>query len=205
MMMPNNDFDVKTDELVFEEEVSSSSLYDKSGVSDLKYCDDEIRRKRTNILIGLSVFLILLSIFAVIIGFVLMDKELKSSTGDPVKYDLFVTYGNSYGKKTITFDRFRSYESAYVYSFSVKNSNPVLLDYGVNFVDIDNFNYFNLVDYKLILNNEAVASGSLDSVNLYEMYETEIASGEVHEYVLKLWSEDIKKDVSFSFKVDINT
>ena len=208
-MTKKNDFNVSTEDLIFEEEVGEEELHSKKNVSDIIYNDFSVKRRRTNFLIVLAVILIIISIISALMGFIYLDKDLKEKYNNPVttKYDLFVSHSNgSYGGSISSFSDYRSLNSAYMYKFTVSNNNSVNLGYLVEFI---NPNYGNdgvdmvLINYSLLKNNEIVSEGVLINSTSHQLFKTDILSNSSDEYVLKIWSYEIDKKLKFDFKVNV--
>lgn len=76
-MTKKNDFNVSTEDLIFEEEVGEEELHSKKNVSDIIYNDLDVRKRRTKFLIFLAISLIIISIISALMGFIFLDKDLK--------------------------------------------------------------------------------------------------------------------------------
>ena len=208
-MTKKNDFNVSTEDLIFEEEVGEEELYSKKNVSDIIYNDLDVRKRRTKFLIFLAISLIIISIISALMGFIFLDKDLKEKKVNSIitKYDLFVTHSNSsYGGSISSFSDYRSLNNAYLYKFDVTNNNSIALDYLVEFI---NPNYGNdgvdmtLINYKLLKNNEIVSEGVLSNSMTSKLFNTEILSNSRDEYVLKIWSYKMDKKLKFDFKINV--
>lgn len=208
-MTKKNDFNVSTEDLIFEEEVGEEELYSKKNVSDIIYNDLDVRKRRTKFLIFLAISLIIISIISALMGFIFLDKDLKEKKVNPIitKYDLFVTHSNSsYGGSISSFSDYRSLNNAYLYKFDVTNNNSIALDYLVEFI---NPNYGNdgvdmtLINYKLLRNNQIVSEGVLSNSMTSQLFNTDILSNSRDEYVLKIWSYKMDKKLKFDFKINV--
>ena len=132
-MTKKNDFNVSTEDLIFEEEVGEEELHSKKNVSDIIYNDLDVRKRRTKFLIFLAISLIIISIISALMGFIFLDKDLKEKKVNPIitKYDLFVTHSNSsYGGSISSFSDYRSLNNAYLYKFDVTNNNSIVCKLG---------------------------------------------------------------------------
>ena len=67
--MMRNDFDTRTSDMTFQEEVPENELHSKLGTSDIIYVDNGVRIRRTRFLIVLAIILILLSVISAFFGF----------------------------------------------------------------------------------------------------------------------------------------
>lgn len=208
-MTKKNDFNVATEDLIFEEEVKEDELYSKKNVSDIIYDDFSVKRRRINFLIVLAVVLIIISIISALVGFIYLDKGVKEKYNNPVttKYDLFVSHSNSsYGGSISSFADYRSLNNAYLYKFTVSNNNPITLNYLVEFI---NPNFGNdgvdmeLINYNLLKNNVIVSEGVLSNFSTSQIFNTDILNNSSDEYVLKIWSYDIDKKLKFNFKINV--
>lgn len=208
-MTKKNDFNVSTEDLIFEEEVGEEELRSKKNVSDIIYNDLDVRKRRTKFLIFLAISLIIISIISALMGFIFLDKDLKEKKVNPIitKYDLFVTHSNSsYGGSISSFSDYRSLNNAYLYKFDVSNNNSIALNYLVEFI---NPNYGNdgvdmtLINYKLLKNDEIVSEGVLSNSMTSQLFNTDILSNSRDEYVLKIWSYKMDKKLKFDFKINV--
>lgn len=208
-MTKKNDFNVSTEDLIFEEEVGEEELYSKKNVSDIIYNDLDVRKRRTKFLIFLAISLIIISIISALMGFIFLDKDLKEKKVNSIitKYDLFVTHSNSsYGGSISSFSDYRSLNNAYLYKFDVTNNNSITLNYLVEFI---NPNYGNdgvdmtLINYKLLRNNQIVSEGVLSNSMTSQLFNTDILSNSRDEYVLKIWSYKMDKKLKFDFKINV--
>lgn len=210
MNQKKNDFEVSTDDLVFQEEVKDEELHSKLGTSDIIYVDNGKVRRRTRFLIFLAIFLILLSIVSAIMGFVYMDKELKAEQNNTKvqKYDLFVTHSSgSYGGTIDSFSKYRDEKTAFSYGFSVSNNNPISLKYSIALNnstfgsdDVD----MSKINYKLYKDDQVIKEGNLFNSENNNLFAIAIPSNSTDKYVIKLWSSDLDKKLGFKFKINVN-
>lgn len=204
--MMRNDFDTRTSDMTFQEEVPENELHSKLGTSDIIYVDNGVRIRRTRFLIVLAIILILLSVISAFFGFAYLDKDANNNSGIVTKYDLFVTHSSSdYGGSIKSFTKYNSLDNAFAYDFSVSNNNPVSLKYSVDIENI-NFNAVNdisLINYALYRNDNVVSKGNLKNLVVNNVYTTSIGTNGSDKYVLKIWSSKLGDTLKFGFKVNI--
>lgn len=201
-----NDFDTRTSDMTFQEEVPENELHSKLGTSDIIYVDNGVRIRRTRFLMVLAIILILLSVISAFFGFAYLDKDANNNAGIVTNYDLFVTHSNSdYGGSIKSFTKYNSLDNAFAYDFSVSNNNPVSLKYSVD-IENTNFNAVNdisLINYALYRNDNVVSEGNLKNLVVNNVYSTSIGTNSSDKYVLKIWSSKLGDTLKFGFKVNI--
>ncbi len=202
----NDDYVSNTEELIFKEEVADEELHSKLGVDDHIY----VRKFfGAPFLIGLAIFLILTSLLAAILGLVVFDKEL---TGRPIgvfhnEYKLTVIHSNkAYGGTIKSFANYNNSGNSFTYHFNVENKNDVDLKYSV---ELENPNYGldsidqSKIGYMLLKNQQVVKNGSLSNSKTNDLYNVTISGKSVDAYELKIWGNNIDKDLDFSFAINI--
>ena len=202
----NDDYVTDTDELFFKEEVADEELHSKLGV------DDHIYVKKffgAPFLIGLAIFLILTSLLAAILGLIIFDKEL---TGRPIgvfhnEYKLTVIHSNkAYGGTIKSFVNYDSSGNSYNYVFNVENKNDVDLKYSIQ-LENPNYGLDNIdqskISYMLLKNQQVVKNGSLSNSKTNNLYDVTISGKSVDAYEIKIWGNNINKDLDFSFAINI--
>ena len=201
-----NDFDTRTSDMTFQEEVPENELHSKLGTSDIIYVDNGVRIRRTRFLIVLAIILILLSVISAFFGFAYLDKDANNNSGIVTKYDLFVTHSSSdYGGSIKSFTKYNSLDNAFAYDFSVSNNNPVSLKYSVD-IENTNFNAVNdisLINYALYRNDNVVSEGNLKNLVVNNVYSTSIGTNGSDKYVLNICSSKLGDTLKFGFKVNI--
>ena len=199
---------VSSESLTFEEEVKDIELHSKLDVDDHIYIRDNYSKIRTIVLIIICGLLILVSLFASIYGFNLVGNKINNDRYEYKNYNLIITHSSrSYGGTITSFEKYDTKEKAYSYDFSVSNSNPIQIKYSVELFNplygSDGVN-MKLINYSLLKNNKEVKSGLLVDALNNQIINSEIDSKEADNYTIRLWSNKIKKDLSFSFKINVN-
>ncbi len=204
--MMNEKNDIPSEALTFQEDVQENELHSKLDVDDRIFVTDNAGKIRRTIILVISGLLILLSLFSAIYGFNLIGNKI---TKYNVKnYNLVITHSSkSYGGTITSFENYNSKEKGYTYDFSVNNKNPISINY-----DIELFNPLfgsdkidmKQINYSLLKNGKEEKSGLLkDSIN-NAIYKTTIESDKIDNYQIVLWSNKIEKNLSFSFKINVN-
>ena len=194
-------------EEVFEEEVPSSNLYSKRDVDDHIYVYTGFKN-RVKFILLLALILIILSLLYAVFGYKYLNKEYNERQGmeTVIKYNLLVIHTNDlYGGYIKNFAGYTTSDDAYKYDFSVKNDNPVGLNYSIRInatTNVDDVS-FSMINYSLSKNNSIVSSGSLEDVIGKDIYLTEILSRNEDNYVLKIWSDKVTSNVSLTYKVNV--
>lgn len=200
---------ISSDDLTFQEDVQENELHSKLDVDDRIYIKTGVSRFRSVILLVISGLLILVSLFAAIYGFNLMGNKIKANRYDVKNYNLVVTHSSkSYGGTITSFEKYSTKDKGYTYDFSVSNTNSVPIKYNIELFNplygsdkVD----MKLINYSLLKNGKEEKSGVLkDSLN-NDIYSATIETSKNDTYQIVLWSNKIKKDLSFSFKININT
>lgn len=204
-MTQKSDIDNKS--LLFEEEVHEDELVDKKNVSDVVYVESENKIKH-KFLVVLAIVLLVLFIISCLLGFLFSDGKFGVLNGTVTnEYDLYVTHTNvDYGASNLAFEEHKTLNDAYVYDFSVNNSNSVNLEYSLELL---NTNFDNdgidmtMINYSLIKNGTEVVSGKLVDIQKNNLYSTTINKNSRDSYVIKLWSDSISKNMKFNFKINV--
>ena len=207
MNQKKNDFEFES--FVYEEEVPENELYSKVNVDDRIY----VKEKNVGVvkwLVVLAIILMITSLGSSLYGFLKLSDESAGGSGTETivtKYNLFVEHSNSfYGGKLKSFEKYSSLDKSFVYDFNVSNNNPAVLDYSIDFVN-SNFGNDNvdmsLINYSLMKNDVTVATGVLQNINNFELFHTDILSNTSDDYVIKIWSDKINKDLNFEFQINV--
>ncbi len=187
----------------FKEEVPEEALHSKIDVDDHIY----VSKKKiygAPVVGFLLVILFISLLFALIFGIVSLNSG--NSTPNVTKYSLVVAHSNDlYGGKIASFSEYNSPEKAYLYQFTVKNSNNIDINYYIklmnNKYDFEN-NDMTLIKYQLVKNDEVVIEGNLKNSKENDLFKQKISSNSSDKYVLKLWSTTTNK-LELDFKVTV--
>ncbi len=199
---------IPSESLTFQEDVSENELHSKVDVDDRIFIKSDASKVRSVVLMIVCGLLILLSLFSAIYGFNLMGDKIKKDRYNVKNYNVVVTHSSkSYGGTITSFEKYNSKENGYTYDFSVSNTNPISIKYNIELFNplygSDKVN-MELISYSLIKNGKEEKSGVLsDSMN-NSIYTTSIDTGKNDSYEIVLWGNKIKKDLSFSFKINVN-
>ena len=201
-MKQKSDYTDKTEVLTFNEEVADEDLHSKLGVDDHIY----VRKFFGGpFLVALGVILILTSLFALMYGLFNSDKYLDGRQIGVThsEYKLLVTHTTKqYGGTIDSFDKYNSLDKAFTYSFSVSNSNPIQLQYGISLTSLNNLK--DDVHYQLVRNNQVVEEGLVNNKDTDTIYNTSISSSTVDKYEIKIWSNTKDSAQKYTFKVNVD-
>ena len=203
----NEKNNIPSEALTFQEEVHDDELYSKLDVDDRIFVTDGAGRLRRTIILVVSGLLILLSLFSAIYGFNLIGSKIKIDK--TVKnYNLVITHtSKSYGGTITSFEKYNSKEKGYTYAFSINNKNPIPIKYNIELFNplfgsdkVD----MKLINYSLLKNGKEAKTGTLNDAINNAIYNETIESEKTDNYQIVLWSSKLNKDLSFSFKINVN-
>ena len=201
--MKKNNFDDSGVKVDYMEEVDENQLYDKKNQTDIIYVNSSASNIKNVLLIVLAVIFTLISLFTLIFGFVYFNKQVE--VGET--YTLFITHSDdSYGGNNITFGDYNSLENTYNYNFDVSNSNDIDLNYKIQIEHINfdskTFDYSS-INYSLLNYDSVVSEGVFNNNRTFDVVSMNIGANTKQQFVLKLWSNNIDKELEYSFKINI--
>ena len=203
----NQNQKINENELIYDEEVSDDELHSKLGVDDHIYITHKKGIYGGPVLLIFVILLVLAALFSLFYGLISFSKDINGRKIGVYtdEYHLKVIHSNyEYGGIIDSFSKYNSSSNYYSYKFSVSNNNSVDLDYSV-VLEVENKSdklNVNDVKYSLLRNGISVQSDHLDSLN-NKLYTATSLKNSNDEYEIRLWSDSLKKDLNFKFKIRI--